>query len=66
MPENTTQIILRIPRQHKALFVAASRSAGLTLFAWILHTLATAARSQLPPHHPAQLPPDPPPTPPTP
>ena len=53
MPDPTTQIILRLPRHHKALFVAASRSAGLTLFAWILHTLTTAARSQLPPDHPA-------------
>jgi len=66
MPDPTTQIILRIPRATKGLFVAAARLHNLTLFAWILHTLTTAARSQLPPHHPALLTPEPPPTPPTP
>ena len=57
-PPPEAQIVLRLPRALKGLFVAAARASGLTLFAWILATLTRQARADLPPGHPA-LPPDP-------
>jgi hypothetical protein len=42
-PESQSLIVLRIPREEKGRYVAASRAAGLTLAAWMRATLTAAA-----------------------